>query len=70
MLGGISSWDHGFNPQPDQTKDLEKLVLGASQLGTQHLGVEAKIGWSRVRMMCPGRVTLLHVDCNPVDYHL
>ena len=40
-----------------------KLVFAASPLSTQHLGVKAKIGHPRARIMCLGKVACLLADC-------
>ena len=35
----------GFDPRPGKTKDIKKMVFGASLLNMQHLGVRVK-HWS------------------------
>ena len=52
----------GSIPSHVKTKTL-KLVFAASPLSTQHLGVRAKTGQSRVRKMCLGKVACLPMDC-------
>jgi len=38
-------------------------VSVASPLGTQHSGERAKIGWLRIKIMCPSGATCLPADC-------
>ena len=52
----------GFDPLRVKLKTL-KLVFAASSLSTQHLGVRAKTGRTRVRIICLGKVACLPVDC-------
>ena len=40
-----------------------KLVFAAPPLRTNHLGVEAKTGWIRIRIMCPSEVRCPPADC-------
>ena len=40
-----------------------KLVLAASPLSTQHLGVRAKTDRPKVRIKCLGKVACLLADC-------
>ena len=56
----------GFEPRPGQTKDL-KIDIAASQLGTQHLGVRAKTGWPRVKIMRLGKLACLAANCRFCD---
>jgi hypothetical protein len=39
------------------------LVFVASSLRTQHYGERAKIGWLRIKIMCPNGVTFLPAEC-------
>ena len=54
---------HGFDPQPGQTK-TSKFVFAASSQSKQHLGVRAKTGLPRARIMFLGKLAWLPVDCS------
>ena len=51
-----------FAPRPGQTKDI-KLVSVVSPLSMQHLGLRAKTGRPKFRIMCLGKVACIPVDC-------
>ena len=58
----LSAEHQGFNPFQIKPKTL-KLVFAASPLSAQHLGVRAKTGWPRVRIMYVIKVACLPADC-------
>jgi hypothetical protein len=46
------------------------LVFVASSLRTQHYGERAKIGWLRIKIMCPKGVTFHHIFINYIKFPL
>ena len=64
MVGVLASGavDRGFEPGRVKPRTI-KLVFVASSLRTQHYGERAKIGWLRIKIMCPNGVTFLPAEC-------
>jgi hypothetical protein len=60
MVSVLSSCavDRGFETRRVKPKTI-KLVFAAFPLSTQLYGVRTKIGWLRIRIMCPSGVTCL-----------